>query len=50
MVHFAPEARLVPQVLVWAKSPPGTMLEMLNAVVWLLVMLTAVAALVEPTF
>ena len=54
IVHFAPAARELPQVLVWAKSPGLAPLRpialMLSDVVKLLVTVTFFAALVVPTF
>jgi hypothetical protein len=49
IVQVALAATLVPQLLVWAKSPLAAMLEMLNAPVPLLVSVSVCAALVVPT-
>ena len=49
MVQVAPEARLVPQVLIWAKSPVVTMLVMVRVPEPVLLMVTDWGALVVPT-
>ena len=46
IVQIAPPARLVPQLLVWAKSPLATMLVMLRGADARLVIVTIVGALV----
>ena len=49
MTQFAPTPRLDPQVLICAKLPVTTILEMVNAAVPVLVTVTACDALVVPT-
>ena len=49
MVQLAPAAIVAPQVLLWAKSPLGAMLEMSKGAVPLLVSVIAWALLVLPT-
>jgi hypothetical protein len=49
MVQLAPALRVVPQVLVWEKSPLAVMLEMVSETVPVLVRVTACALLLFPT-
>ncbi len=48
MVQLVPPARLLPQVLVSAKSPPGTMLAMVNAMLPVFARVICCAAVVPP--
>ena len=49
MVQLEPAVKVAGQLLVWAKSPPATMLLMVSDAPPLLVSVTACAALVVPT-
>jgi hypothetical protein len=49
IVQLAPALTVVPQVLVWEKSPLGVMLEMVRVTVPVLARVTICAALVVPT-
>jgi hypothetical protein len=49
MVQLAPALTVVPQVLVWEKSPPAVMLVIASEAVPVLVTATASGALALPT-